>query len=198
VLGSSGGMLSGIVAGESGGIPDNPFGDIFGSAGKTAGDAAQTATLSTAIATSAATSAAAITTAIAGSTTAIVTAIGASAAGDAASSVSSLFDAGSGFSFGDLASFGDSFGGFFADGGDPPMGKVSVVGERGPELFVPKRQGTIVPMEKVVQQSAATSQRPLVINNHFTIGGNVNRDTQAQISSAAGRGIRKELARGTA
>ena len=37
------------------------------------------------------------------------------------------------------------FGGFFADGGSPPMGKVSVVGERGPELFVPKQPGTIIP-----------------------------------------------------
>jgi hypothetical protein len=37
------------------------------------------------------------------------------------------------------------FGGFFADGGRPPMGKVSVVGERGPELFVPDSPGTIVP-----------------------------------------------------
>jgi lambda family phage tail tape measure protein len=37
------------------------------------------------------------------------------------------------------------FGGFFADGGSPPMNKVSVVGERGPELFVPKTAGTIVP-----------------------------------------------------
>lgn len=37
------------------------------------------------------------------------------------------------------------FGGFFANGGDPPVGKVSVVGERGPELFVPKGAGTIIP-----------------------------------------------------
>jgi phage-related minor tail protein len=37
------------------------------------------------------------------------------------------------------------FGGFFADGGSPPMGKVSVVGENGPELFVPKTAGTIIP-----------------------------------------------------
>lgn len=37
------------------------------------------------------------------------------------------------------------FGGFFANGGTPPMNKVSVVGERGPELFIPKQAGTIVP-----------------------------------------------------
>ena len=33
----------------------------------------------------------------------------------------------------------------FANGGRPPVGKASVVGERGPELFVPDRAGTIVP-----------------------------------------------------
>lgn len=33
----------------------------------------------------------------------------------------------------------------FADGGDPPVDKPSIVGERGPELFIPKTAGTIVP-----------------------------------------------------
>jgi len=33
----------------------------------------------------------------------------------------------------------------FANGGDPPVGRVSVVGERGPELFVPRTAGTIIP-----------------------------------------------------
>jgi hypothetical protein len=39
----------------------------------------------------------------------------------------------------------DFFGGFFADGGRPPLGKASIVGERGPELFVPDAAGTILP-----------------------------------------------------
>lgn len=33
----------------------------------------------------------------------------------------------------------------FADGGDPPVNQVSIVGERGPELFVPRAAGTIIP-----------------------------------------------------
>ena len=33
---------------------------------------------------------------------------------------------------------------FFADGGRPPVGEVSVVGEKGPELFVPDSAGTIL------------------------------------------------------
>jgi len=37
------------------------------------------------------------------------------------------------------------FGGQYADGGNPPVGKMSLVGERGPELFVPTTSGTIIP-----------------------------------------------------
>lgn len=37
------------------------------------------------------------------------------------------------------------FGMSFADGGEPPLGRISLVGERGPELFVPNTAGTIVP-----------------------------------------------------
>ena len=33
----------------------------------------------------------------------------------------------------------------FANGGRPPVGRASIVGERGPELFVPDRAGTIIP-----------------------------------------------------
>jgi hypothetical protein len=33
----------------------------------------------------------------------------------------------------------------FANGGRPPVGRPSVVGERGPEVFVPDRKGTIIP-----------------------------------------------------
>ncbi len=44
---------------------------------------------------------------------------------------------------------GSLFGGFFASGGRPPMGRVSVVGERGPELFVPSVPGEIIPNYKL-------------------------------------------------
>jgi hypothetical protein len=39
----------------------------------------------------------------------------------------------------------DLFGGMFADGGRPPMNKMSLVGEEGPELFVPDSAGQIIP-----------------------------------------------------
>ena len=46
--------------------------------------------------------------------------------------------------------FGGSTGIFknlptFANGGRPPVGKPSIVGERGPELFVPSSAGTVIP-----------------------------------------------------
>jgi hypothetical protein len=40
---------------------------------------------------------------------------------------------------------GGLIGGLFANGGRPPVGKASIVGERGPELFVPRSAGTIIP-----------------------------------------------------
>ena len=46
----------------------------------------------------------------------------------------------------DNARYGNSFSpGSFANGGRPPVGRASIVGERGPELFVPDRAGTIIP-----------------------------------------------------
>ena len=44
---------------------------------------------------------------------------------------------------------GGILGGLFADGGRPPVGKASIVGERGPELFVPSTAGTIIPNNKL-------------------------------------------------
>ena len=40
---------------------------------------------------------------------------------------------------------GLAIGGAYANGGSPPVGLPSLVGERGPELFVPKTSGTIIP-----------------------------------------------------
>ena len=39
--------------------------------------------------------------------------------------------------------------GMFANGGRPPVGRPSIVGEKGPELFVPSSSGTIVPNNKL-------------------------------------------------
>ena len=45
---------------------------------------------------------------------------------------------------------GDFFSGLsYANGGSPPVGKASLVGERGPEMFVPRQAGTIVPNNQI-------------------------------------------------
>jgi hypothetical protein len=46
---------------------------------------------------------------------------------------------------------GDSYKGLmnFADGGNPPVNRPSIVGEKGPELFVPRSSGTIIPNNKL-------------------------------------------------
>ena len=57
--------------------------------------------------------------------------------------------------FGDVLGAGGKKGGGilgflgFARGGRPPVGKPSIVGEEGPELFVPRSSGTIVPNNKL-------------------------------------------------
>lgn len=82
----------------------------------------------------------------------------------------SLFGGGSsgggGIDFGSIASsIGSWWSGLtFADGGDPPVGKASLVGERGPELFVPRSAGTIIP------NHALGAGGTTVINNNFTVG----------------------------
>ena len=52
---------------------------------------------------------------------------------------------GSGFNPGTSTAFGGMSIPGFAAGGTPPVGKPSLVGEQGPELFVPRTAGTIVP-----------------------------------------------------
>ena len=62
----------------------------------------------------------------------------------------------------------------FANGGTPPVGRASLVGERGPELFVPRSSGTILPADTTTavrtamaqQQSTATTTAP-VLNMSF-------------------------------
>jgi hypothetical protein len=51
----------------------------------------------------------------------------------------------------------------FADGGNPQANKISMVGERGPELFVPKSAGTIIPNHALSGMGGITN----VTNNYI-------------------------------
>ena len=55
-------------------------------------------------------------------------------------------------------------GGGYADGGNPPVGQVSLVGERGPELFVPKTAGTIIPNNQLAGAFGGTTVNNTYIN----------------------------------
>lgn len=46
---------------------------------------------------------------------------------------------------GNGTAYGGGIPGAYADGGNPPVGTASLVGERGPELFIPRTAGTIIP-----------------------------------------------------
>jgi len=76
----------------------------------------------------------------------------------------------------------------FADGGRPPVGRASIVGERGPELFVPDRAGTIVPNN---QLGGGTS----IVVNVDASGSSVEGDEEQAnaFGSAIATAIQSEL-----
>lgn len=61
--------------------------------------------------------------------------------------------------------FGSLFGGFRANGGPVNAGQAYVVGERGPELFMPKSAGAIIPNNAVIGGAAPSVQTTTVNYN---------------------------------
>ena len=80
----------------------------------------------------------------------------------------------------------------FAAGGRPPVGKPAIVGERGPELFVPRQAGTIVPNHEL-GGGGSTS----VVVNVDASGSSVegDGDQAAQLGNILGAAIQSELVR---
>jgi hypothetical protein len=60
----------------------------------------------------------------------------------------------------------------FANGGQPPVNKPSIVGERGPEIFVPRSAGTIIPNN---QMGGVTNN---IVVNVDASGSSVEGDEQ--------------------
>lgn len=76
-------------------------------------------------------------------------------------------------------------GGFFADGGTPPIGVPSVVGERGPELFVPKVAGTIIPNHAMGGNNVTVIQNFNVSNDvPALIDMKIRQATQPMVAAA--------------
>jgi len=76
----------------------------------------------------------------------------------------------------------------FANGGRPSVGRPSIVGERGPELFVPNRAGTIIP-------NHALGGSTNVVVNVDASGSNVEGDEEEgrQLGIALSAAIESEL-----
>ena len=117
-------------------------------------------------------------------------------AGTLLSAVGSIFNGGpslagpGGFSIGSAATpltGGLDFSGAFANGGRPAVGKAALVGERGPELFVPRTAGTIIP-------NHAMGSSNIVVNVDAS-GSNVQGDAQQgkALGQAIGAAVQAEL-----
>jgi len=76
---------------------------------------------------------------------------------------------------------------FAAGGGPVSAGSPYVVGEQGPEMFVPSTSGNIIPNSSM--GGAVT------VTNVFTISGATDTRSQAQIAAAAGLGVQRAMAR---
>lgn len=91
--------------------------------------------------------------------------------------------------------FGSLFGGARAGGGPVYPGKAFLVGEQGPELFIPPAAGMIA----TASQTAALGRgRGVTVVNHFSMPGRYDMRTQEQIAATAHRASQRALARGTA
>ena len=78
----------------------------------------------------------------------------------------------------------------FAAGGRPPVGRPSIVGERGPELFVPSTAGTIIPNNKM---GGVTNN--IVVNVDVEGGASVDADenNSKQFGLALAAAIQAEI-----
>ena len=87
----------------------------------------------------------------------------------------------------DVLTSGLDFSGAFASGGRPAVGKAALVGERGPELFVPDRAGTIIP-------NGAMGGANVTVNVDAS-GSSVQGDgpSAQQLGKAIGAAVQAEL-----
>ena len=76
----------------------------------------------------------------------------------------------------------------FADGGRPPVGRPSIVGERGPELFVPRSSGTIIPNHAL---GGSATVNVAVDASGSSVEGNA--DQAAQLGKVIGVAVQQEL-----
>lgn len=88
-----------------------------------------------------------------------------------------------------------SFGGGKAGGGDVLASRPYLVGEQGPEMFVPRTTGAILPADTTatLRRGAATRQFNQTLN--VSVAGRPDRRTPEQIARAAGRESQRAMRR---
>ena len=90
---------------------------------------------------------------------------------------------------------GTKIGGFlgFANGGRPPVGKPSIVGERGPEIFVPRSAGTIIPNNQIGGAGGGIVNNINVNVSAEGMQSSANEDRGKELGVALASAIQSEL-----
>jgi len=87
---------------------------------------------------------------------------------------------------------GALFGGARASGGEVRNDRAYLVGEQGPEMFVPRTAGTIIPAGRTAAMAGGRSVQQTV---NFAVTGRIDRRTQDQIAADLGRKSSQALRR---
>jgi lambda family phage tail tape measure protein len=121
------------------------------------------------------------------------------ATGGQVGGLAGLFQSGNGGSGGFAGLLGGLFG--FASGGRPPVGRPSIVGENGMEVFVPDTPGRILSAadtKAALANSGTVERRPINVTVQQSFAPGTSRQTVDQAAAAAGRRVREQMARATA
>lgn len=89
------------------------------------------------------------------------------------------------------------FAGGKAGGGDVMANRSYLIGEQGPEMFVPRTAGVIIPAEQTARMGGQGGAG-MHVTQHFQLPGRYDLRTQSQAAAEAARGLRMATARATA
>ncbi|HEX4276449.1 MAG TPA: hypothetical protein VHZ74_13895 [Bryobacteraceae bacterium] len=76
----------------------------------------------------------------------------------------------------------------FAEGGRPPVGRPSIVGEKGPELFMPDHMGTIIPNDMLHAMAARVPSNWVPDYMDLSSGGGYSAPSQGLMSGRSSTG----------
>lgn len=82
------------------------------------------------------------------------------------------------------------FGGARAGGGDVSNGRAYLVGEEGPEMFVPRTAGTVIPADRTAAMRGVGRSGGNVTNN-FAFSAPTSTKTQTQVAARVGYEVRR-------